>query len=171
MIGFSSFATREPSLGRTDLTILVTGGCGYIGSKLIRDLASEEKLAGATIRVLDNMLRERYVSLMDLPAKGNYEFIEGDIRKEDDLKKAFQDVEMVIDLAGITNAPISFERKDFTFDVNVTGGQKVVDHAVKAGVKRFVYSSTLACTGRPKELWMRRQSASRSAHMVSRNFR
>ncbi len=53
------------------MTILVTGGCGYIGSKLIRDLAIDEKLAGTTIRVLDNMLRERYVSLMDLPAKGN----------------------------------------------------------------------------------------------------
>jgi len=150
MIGFSSFVTREPSLGRTELTILVTGGCGYIGSKLIRDLASEEKLAGATIRVLDNMLRERYVSLMNLPAKGNYEFVEGDIRKEDDLKKAFQDVDMVIDLAGITNAPISFERKDLTFDVNVTGGQKVVDHAVKAGVKRFVYSSTASVYGPTK---------------------
>jgi len=147
MIGFSSFVTREPSLGRTGLTILVTGGCGYIGSKLIRDLASEEKLAGVTIRVLDNMLRERYVSLMDLPAKGNYEFIEGDIRKEDDLKKAFQDVDMVIDLAGITNAPVSFERKDLTFDVNVSGGQRVVDHAVKAGVKRFVYSSTASVYG------------------------
>src|SRR5712692_5040410 len=93
------------------------------------------------------MLRERYVSLMDLPAKGNYEFIEGDIRKEDDLKKAFQDVDMVIDLAGITNAPVSFERKDLTFDVNVSGGQRVVDHAVKAGVKRFVYSSTASVYG------------------------
>src|SRR3989442_4629245 len=135
MIGFSSFATREPSLGRTDLTILVTGGCGYIGSKLIRHLASEEKLAGATIRVLDNMLRERYVSLMDLPANGNYEFIEGDIREEDDLKKAFQDVDMVIDLAGITNAPISFERKDLTFDVNERSEQKVENHPAKPRAK------------------------------------
>ncbi len=129
------------------MTILVTGGCGYIGSKLIRDLATDEKLAGTTIRILDNMLRERYVSLMDLPAKGNYEFIEGDIRNDSDLKKAFQDVDMVIDLAGITNAPISFERKDLTFDVNIKGGQKVVDHAVQAGVERFVYSSTASVYG------------------------
>src|SRR6266571_2531846 len=93
------------------------------------------------------MLRERYVALMDLPTEGHYEFTEGDIRKEDDLTKAFRDVESAIDLAGITNAPISFERKELTFSVNVGGGQKVVDTAVKNGVERFVYSSTASVYG------------------------
>lgn len=93
------------------------------------------------------MLRERYVALMDLPPKGHYEFIEGDIRKPDDLSKAFRDIDSVIDLAGITNAPISFDRKELTFDVNVTGGQRVVDMAVKHGVGRFVYSSTASVYG------------------------
>jgi UDP-glucose 4-epimerase len=125
----------------------VTGGCGYIGSKVIRDLALDEKLAGSTIRIVDNMLRERYVALMDLPPEGRYEFIEGDIRKENDLTKVFRDVESVIDLAGITNAPISFERKELTFSVNVGGGQKVVDTAVKNEVERFVYSSTASVYG------------------------
>jgi UDP-glucose 4-epimerase len=128
----------------------VTGGCGYIGSKLIRDLASDEKFAGDTIRILDNMVRERYVALMDLPPQGHYEFMEGDIRKDDDLVKVFRDVDAVIDLAGITNAPVSFERKDLTFDVNVNGGQKVVDFAVKTGVERFVYSSTASVYGPTK---------------------
>ncbi|MBO0888381.1 SDR family oxidoreductase, partial [Candidatus Bathyarchaeota archaeon] len=73
--------------------------------------------------------------------------LEGDIRKEDDLKKAFQDVHTVVDLAGITNAPQSFERKDLTFDVNVSGGKKVVEYAVKAGVEKFVYSSTASVYG------------------------
>ncbi len=114
---------------------------------LIRDLAFDEKLAGSTIRVLDNMLRERYVALMDLPPEGNYEFMEGDIRKDDDLNKAFRDVDAVIDLAGITNAPISFERREQTFDVNVNGGRKVVEHALKTGVERFVYSSTASVYG------------------------
>src|SRR5437660_9434953 len=124
------------------MVILVTGGAGYIGSKLIRELASNPKLKGATVRVLDNMLRERYVTLMDLPVKGHFEFMEGDIRKEDDLKAAFRDVDMVVDLAGITNAPLSFERKELTFEVNVNGGRKVVECAVRFGVEKFVYSAT-----------------------------
>ncbi len=101
------------------MVILVTGGCGYIGSRLMRDLASNRKFGGSTVRVIDNMMRERYVAIMDLSPDGRFEFIEGDIRKDDDLKRAFQDVDMVVDLAGITNAPLSFERKDLTFDVNV----------------------------------------------------
>ena len=129
------------------MVILVTGGCGYIGSQLIRDLAVEPRFQGKTIRILDSMIRERYVSLMDLPSEGNYEFLEGDIRKDEDLKKAFQDVEQVIDLAGITNAPISFERRDLTVDVNVTGGRSVLEHAVKSEVDRFVYSSTASVYG------------------------
>src|SRR6266516_2863704 len=129
------------------MVILVTGGCGYIGSRLIRDLASSKRFAGSTIRVIDNMLRERYVAIMDLPTQGHFEFLEGDIRNDEDLKKAFKDVETVVDLAGITNAPLSFERKELTFDVNVGGGRKVVEHAVNAGVEKFVYSSTASVYG------------------------
>ncbi len=129
------------------MVILVTGGCGYIGSRLMRDLASNRKFGGSTVRVIDNMMRERYVAIMDLSPDGRFEFIEGDIRKDDDLKRAFQDVDMVVDLAGITNAPLSFERKDLTFDVNVNGGRKVVDYALKASVKKLVYSSTASVYG------------------------
>ncbi len=125
----------------------MTGGAGYIGSKLIRDLASNKKFAGSTIRIIDNMLRERYVAIMDLPQEGRFEFLEGDIRKEEDLKSAFRDVDIVVDLAGITNAPISFARKELTFDVNVNGGRKVVEQAVKTGVDKFVYSSTASVYG------------------------
>ena len=37
--------------------VLVTGGCRYIGSQLIRDLAEDRALAGLTVRILDNMQR------------------------------------------------------------------------------------------------------------------
>ena len=95
-------------------------------------------------------MRERYVALMDLPEGVDYEFIEGDIRKEEDLDGAFQDVDMVVDLAGITNAPLSFERKELTTDVNVNGGRKVADHAAKVGVDKFIYSSTASVYGPTK---------------------
>jgi UDP-glucose 4-epimerase len=129
------------------MVILVTGGCGYIGSRLIRDLASDEKMAGCTIRVIDNMMRERYVALMDLPGGTDFEFLEGDIRNDADLKRSFRDVDMVVDLAGVTNAPMSFERRELTFDINVNGGRKVVEQAVRSGVERFVYSSTASVYG------------------------
>lgn len=129
------------------MAILVTGGCGYIGSQLVRELAADKRFTGSTIRILDNMLRERYVSLMDLPAHGKFEFVEGDVRNDEDLQLAFRDVEQVVDLAGITNAPLSFERRELTFDVNVNGGRKVLDYAVTNEVDSFVYSSTASVYG------------------------
>jgi UDP-glucose 4-epimerase len=132
------------------MVVLITGGAGYIGSKLLRDIAVKPGFEDQTVRVMDSMLRERYVSIMDLPHSGHFEFLEGDVRNENDLKKAFVDVDMVVDLAGITNAPLSFERKELTFDVNVNGGRKVVQHAVRSGVEKFVYSSTASVYGPTK---------------------
>lgn len=127
------------------MVILVTGGCGYIGSQLIRNLP--EKFKGETIRIIDNMMRERFVSLWDLPRECKYEFIEGDIRNEDDLKKALKDVDMVFDLAGITNAPLSFKRKDLTMDVNVGGVKKILDECLKNNIKKYVYTSSASVYG------------------------
>jgi UDP-glucose 4-epimerase len=129
------------------MTILVTGGAGYLGSRLIRDLPKMPAFAGETIRILDNMFRERYVSLWDLPDGVRYEFLEGDVRSDDDVRRALQDVEVVFSLSDITNAPVSFERKDLTWDVNLKGVLNVFEHAVKGGVQKFVYTSTCSVYG------------------------
>jgi len=129
------------------MTILVTGGAGYIGSKLIRKIPNHENFEGKTIRIIDNMFRETHASLMNLPLDAKYEFIEGDIKDEEALKTAFKDVEIVFDLAGITSVPLSYEKKELTMEVNVKWAKKVLDHAQKAGVQKFVYSSSAAVYG------------------------
>ena len=53
--------------------ILVTGGCGYVGSQLIRTLA--ELAAGREVRILDNLHRDTYRALMDLPEGATYRFL------------------------------------------------------------------------------------------------
>jgi UDP-glucose 4-epimerase len=129
------------------MIILVTGGTGYLGSQLIRDLPTTPAFHGATIRVLDNQFRERYVSLWDLPAGVPYEFLEGDIRDEPSLRQALQDVDIVFSLSDITNAPVSFERKELTWDTNHRGVLGLFDRSVQAGVKKFVYTSTCSVYG------------------------
>jgi len=129
------------------MVLLVTGGAGYIGSELIRELA--KKFPNETIRVLDNMIKERYVTFWDL--EGNFELIEGDTTNEDDLKRAMKDVDTIFDLAGITNAPFSFEKKQLTMDINVGGVKKTLKVAMDNGVKKYIYSGTASVYGSASE--------------------
>jgi UDP-glucose 4-epimerase len=129
------------------MVVLVTGGAGYLGSQLIRDLPKAKAFAGATIRVLDNMMRERYVTLWNLPRDVRYEFLEGDIRNADDVSRALDDVEVLFSLSDLTNAPMSFERKDLTLETNHKGVLRLFDQAARAGVRKFVYTSTCSVYG------------------------
>jgi UDP-glucose 4-epimerase len=127
------------------MNILVTGGLGHIGSKLIRDLTKRDDVN--TIRILDNLLVQRYCSLFDLPTSKKYEFIEGDITKKDDVDKAMKDIDTVVHLAAITDAANSFEVKELVEKVNVGGTKNVVESALNHNVKKLFYPSTTSVYG------------------------
>jgi UDP-glucose 4-epimerase len=131
------------------VNILVTGGAGYIGSRLLHTLASVESLRVRRVRVLDNMREEKFPSLMNLPEGVDYEFVLGDIRNEDDIQKALgDDTDAVVHLAALCNATISFERRDATEEINYGGTTNVVRAARQAAsVRRFIYASTTSVYG------------------------
>lgn len=131
------------------MNILVTGGAGYIGSRLLHTLASGESPPVRRIRVLDNMREEKFPSLMNLPRGVAYEFVLGDIRSEDDVRAAIgDDTDVVIHLAALCNATISFDRRDVTEEINYGGTVNVVRAARMApSVKRFIYASTTSVYG------------------------
>lgn len=131
------------------MNILVTGGAGYIGSQLLHTLAAEKFPRVRRIRVLDNMREEKFPSLMNLPGNVQYEFILGDIREEDDIRKALgDDTDAVVHLAALCNANLSFERRNDTEEINYRGALKVVDVARRASsVRRLIYASTTSVYG------------------------
>jgi UDP-glucose 4-epimerase len=131
------------------VNILVTGGAGYIGSRLLQTLASVESLRVRRVRVLDNMREEKFPSLMNLPPSVDYEFVLGDIRNEDDVRAALgDDTDVVVHLAALCNATLSFERRDATEEINYGGTVNVVTAARQApSVKRFIYASTTSVYG------------------------
>ncbi len=126
-------------------TILVTGGCGHIGSKLIRELANREDVK--KVIIYDNMGCERYCSLFNLPGNIEYEFIQGDILDKEKLNKAMKGCDVVIHLAAITNAPESFEIKDKVEQVNFKGTENVVDCAIENKVEKLIFPSTTSVYG------------------------
>lgn len=127
--------------------ILVTGGAGYIGSQLIRDIALDPRFAGVTVRIYDSLRHKNYSGLMDLPVEGCYEFVEGDILDRLNLQRAMQDAVAVFHLAAIVTTPLSFDHPEWTEQINHWGTAAVVDCMVRAGVTRMIYCSSASVYG------------------------
>ncbi len=127
------------------LKFLITGGLGHIGSKLIREYSKRDDIE--LIRIMDNFLVQRYCSLFNLPLGKKYEFIEGDIMDDNDLKKALEGIDVVIHLASITDAPSTISKPQETERVNFEGTRKVLEAAINAGVKTFLFPSSTSVYG------------------------
>lgn len=122
------------------MKIVVTGGLGHIGSRLIRKLP--EAIPGAEIIILDNLKVQRYCSLFHLPKEGNYKFVQGDILDDGLLTRVIQGADAVVNLAANTEPEMSVEKEQEVEEVNFVGTMKVADCCAKWDVPMFFPSST-----------------------------
>lgn len=133
------------------MTVLVTGGLGYLGSRLVRELPDHPAFVGEEVRIFDNLRQPRLHTLWDLPAYTDYDFVEGDIRDEDAVREAMTDVDTVFHLAAITNAPETFDIPEKTWEVNYDGALAVFEAAREADVDDFVNAVTCSVYGTTEE--------------------
>ncbi|HKH22950.1 MAG TPA: NAD-dependent epimerase/dehydratase family protein [Solirubrobacterales bacterium] len=118
---------------------LVTGGTGFVGLHLVRELARR----GDELRLL---VRDR--SNTD-PLQGiEWERASGDVTDRDSVRRAMQGVERVFHVAGTT----SMRTRDRirVFQVNVEGTKHVMEEAASAGVSRVVLTSSSSAVGAAK---------------------
>lgn len=119
--------------------ILVTGGCGFVGSNLVPMLLAE----GHRVRVLDNLSVGSATALADLEVDLHI----GDVRDKEAVARVMQDIEGVVHLAAQTGVIPSVEDPRLDYEINVGGTLNLLQAAVAQGVKRFVFASSNAPLG------------------------
>jgi UDP-glucose 4-epimerase len=122
--------------------ILVTGGCGYIGSHLVKTLSER----GEKVIVLDSLVHGRREALLY-----NEELHIGDITDMQwlDSNLQNQDIDTIIHCAALVNAAESVEQADVYANVNYEGTKNVLALAASSGVKNFLFASSAAVYGNP----------------------
>lgn len=127
-------------------TYLVTGCAGFIGSNLVEALVAR----GERVRGIDNFLtgkRENLDAARTGEGANQVEFIEGDIRSLDDVRRAVEGVDYVLHQAALPSVPRSVDDPIKSNDVNVTGTLNVLVAARDAKVKRVVYAASSSAYG------------------------
>lgn len=122
---------------------LVTGGAGFIGSHIVRALLEQ----GDFVRVLDNFSTGKRDNVGQVSNLSGFELLEGDIRNQDTVAKAVQDIDIIFHEAAFVSVPQSMDDPLPCFEINQRGTEFLLEAARKAGVKRVVLASSAAVYG------------------------
>ncbi|MEZ6143512.1 MAG: dTDP-glucose 4,6-dehydratase [Zavarzinella sp.] len=123
------------------MRLLVTGGCGFIGSNFIRGFLKRNP--ESTIINLDALTYAGNLeNLADLHADARYQFVRGDITDAPLVQSLVGDIDSVINFAAESHVDRSIMDSGPFLRTNVIGTQVLLDAARKAKVRRFVQVST-----------------------------
>ena len=123
------------------MTILITGGCGFIGSSFIRFISKQR--ADCEVVNLDALTYAgNRTNLQELEDDARYRFVHGRIEDPAVVKEVMSDVEAVVHFAAESHVDRSIADAAPFITTNVLGTQVLLDAARHAGVGRFVHVST-----------------------------
>lgn len=126
------------------MNILVTGGAGYIGSHVAKNLTT----AGHRVIIFDNLIKGHREAVLSA------RFVEGDLADRELLDRVMQDeqIEAVIHLAAHSLVGESMEKPGKYYENNVSNGLNLLEAMINNDVRNIVFSSTAAVYGEPEEV-------------------
>ena len=128
--------------------VLITGGCGFIGSEIVRQLST----IGANVTIIDNLSSGKQEYIEEIP---NVKLINANIVNEDAVKSIVKDKEYIINNAALPFIPDSYYMPKKFFDVNVNATINLALAAIKEKkVKRFTHISSSEIYGTAKTIPM-----------------
>ena len=122
---------------------LVTGGAGFIGSNIVKDLLSR----GEQVRVLDNFATGKRENLFPFKDNPNLEVFEGDLRSFHIVRDAVKGVDYVLHQGALPSVPRSVKDPITSNDVNINGTLNILEASKEFGVKRVVFASSSSVYG------------------------
>ena len=130
--------------------ILITGGCGFIGSNITQYLL-ENKVE--TVTIVDNLSTGKKENIQFLLDKySNLEFIYGDISNIETCRKVVKNVDIICHQAALGSVPRSIDDPLNSHISNVNGFLNILIAAREKGIKRIVYASSSSVYGDHPEL-------------------
>ena len=134
------------------MSILVTGGAGFIGSHTVVELLEENE----DIIIVDNFINSKPETLDKVRTISNkdFKFYEVDLLDEENLEKVFKEnnIEAVIHFAGLKAVGESVEKPVEYYHNNITGTLVLLKIMKKYNCKKIIFSSSATVYGLPKEV-------------------
>jgi UDP-glucose 4-epimerase len=124
---------------------LVTGGAGFIGSRLVEKLVDAE----SEVTVIDNLSEGKILNLKNV--KNKILFIDSDIREDSTIKEIVKDKDIIFHFAANASVPRSTEDIDYDFETNVIGTFNILKNVHLYGNNtKVVFASSAAVYGEPE---------------------
>lgn len=146
------------------MKILITGGCGYIGSHTCVELQN----AGYDVVIADNLSNsnERVIDRIEKITSKRPEFIKADLSKEDECKKVFDDFEGIVGIINFAASKAvgeSMEKPIMYYKNNLGILLNVLQNMQQRNIKYFVQSSSCTVYGEPDKLPIKESSPLKDA--------
>jgi UDP-glucose 4-epimerase len=126
------------------MAVTVFGGAGFIGSNLVDELMTQ----GFEVTVVDNLSEGKLDNLARWRNNPKFEFIRGDIRDRDLVRRACDHKSWVFHLAAMSRIQPSITDPHLAFEENCMGTINVLEGCRLGGVRRVVYSASSSAYGR-----------------------
>jgi UDP-glucose 4-epimerase len=127
-----------------DLSILVTGGAGFIGSHLCERLLT----SGAEVTCLDNLSSGKLRNLSGIRREKRFQLIRGDVLDFKTISKAVKSIDVVCHLAAKVGVKHYVEHPIEVVRTNVFGTHNLLEACRRKKLKRFVFASTSEVYGK-----------------------
>lgn len=132
------------------MKVLVTGGLGFLGSRIARSLVEQ----GQTVRILDlaDPAEVASPSTNGATTAPDVEYVRGDIADESACRRACRTMDLVVHAAAMHLATSVARRPQRSIETNVHGTHNIVRSAAAAGARRLVLLSSAKVYGEPERL-------------------